>query len=532
MAKILDCTLRDGGYYNNWDFPPSVVERYLSALQHAKVDYVEIGFRALNQPGFLGPFAFSKDAFISQFETPDDVKLAVMINASDFVKDEDGGMDAIDKNFVDRKNSPVDLVRVACHYGEHKKAIPLIGRLKEKGYEVGLNLMQIAMRTKDEILIFANDIDGVDIDLVYIADSTGSLTPIQVEEIIALLKKSISQKIGVHMHDNMGHAEANSNAAIKSGAFIVDATLTGMGRGPGNVKTENLISSHEYRNKKTPNLVPVIELIEDYFQPLQADLGWGRNVFYDIAGQNKIHPTFIQTMLDDDRYNALDIFNAIENLGENASSFSFDALNRTRSEKLEGEEGTWDPKSEILGRNVLLVGNGGSLRQHKDAIELFISQTKPFVICLNAINNIDLRLIDIHAVINLGRIYQEASSYSKLLAPIVVPSLRSLENIDNYLSNSEVRTHGIAVHPETFSFSSRKSILPNELALSYGLAIANAGGARLIYLAGIDGYDDGDIRNAEITDTLSVYGGQDDSVKVVSITPTSFSLPVESVYSF
>ena len=59
--KFIDCTLRDGGYYNNWDFPIPVVEEYLKAMNDLDVDYVEIGFRFLDAKGFKGAFAFSAD---------------------------------------------------------------------------------------------------------------------------------------------------------------------------------------------------------------------------------------------------------------------------------------------------------------------------------------------------------------------------------------------------------------------------------------------------------------------------------------
>ena len=83
--KVLDCTLRDGGYYNNWDFNESLVEKYLSAMSMAKVDIVEIGFRFLPQKKFLGKFAYSEDDFLNSISLPSTISYAVMINASDLI---------------------------------------------------------------------------------------------------------------------------------------------------------------------------------------------------------------------------------------------------------------------------------------------------------------------------------------------------------------------------------------------------------------------------------------------------------------
>ena len=68
--KVLDCTLRDGGYYNNWDFNESIVNNYLSAMSKAKVDIVEIGFRFLPQNKFLGKFAYSEDDYLNSLSLP------------------------------------------------------------------------------------------------------------------------------------------------------------------------------------------------------------------------------------------------------------------------------------------------------------------------------------------------------------------------------------------------------------------------------------------------------------------------------
>ena len=52
--KHLDCTLRDGGYYNNWDFKDSLINKYLKVIDSLNIDYCEIGFRFLKNSGFRG----------------------------------------------------------------------------------------------------------------------------------------------------------------------------------------------------------------------------------------------------------------------------------------------------------------------------------------------------------------------------------------------------------------------------------------------------------------------------------------------
>ena len=77
--KILDCTLRDGGYYVNWDFEPKVVRKYLASIDAAKIDIVEIGFRFLPVNKFLGAFAYSTDEYLSSINLPEGISVAVMV---------------------------------------------------------------------------------------------------------------------------------------------------------------------------------------------------------------------------------------------------------------------------------------------------------------------------------------------------------------------------------------------------------------------------------------------------------------------
>ena len=80
---ILDCTLRDGGYYNNWEFESDVVERYLRSMQAAYVDVIEIGFKSLPKPSFMGPYAYCTDEFLIKLDLPSYPTIGVMINCND-----------------------------------------------------------------------------------------------------------------------------------------------------------------------------------------------------------------------------------------------------------------------------------------------------------------------------------------------------------------------------------------------------------------------------------------------------------------
>ena len=81
--KILDCTLRDGGYYNNWNFQKNLVQQYLDTMSETGIDYIELGFRFLKKNSKLGNCAFTKDSFIKSLKIPKKMNIGIMVNASD-----------------------------------------------------------------------------------------------------------------------------------------------------------------------------------------------------------------------------------------------------------------------------------------------------------------------------------------------------------------------------------------------------------------------------------------------------------------
>ena len=310
--KILDCTLRDGGYYNNWDFSPALIKDYLESMVSIKVDYVEIGFRFISNNDFKAGCAFSTDNYINSLSIPHALKnkIGVMINGSDVLSqgNSTNDIDEVLKGlFKPRKKSPVSLVRIACHLHEFEYCLPAVTWLKGQGYKVGFNLMQINNASDESITEILNLANKYPIDVLYFADSMGSLNAKQITSIVKTIKKNWMGPIGIHTHDSMGNAVNNTMQALKDGVSWVDCTVTGMGRGPGNAQTEYLAIELDSYRKLNTSITKLLKLIRNHFGPLQEQYKWGVNPYYYLAGKHNIHPTYIQTMIDDNRYNEEDI---------------------------------------------------------------------------------------------------------------------------------------------------------------------------------------------------------------------------------
>ena len=522
--KLLDCTLRDGGYYNNWQFDKDLINEYLKVMDEIKVDYVEIGFRFIDKIRTKGPCAYSDESFLKSLKIPKNLKIGIMINAADFVNSKDI-ISLAKKNFRPKKNSLISLIRIACHHNEIKPALPLINWLKNSGYKVGVNIMQIPELSFKDIKNSALNIKKTRADILYFADSLGSLDAEKTEKIIKKIRLFWRGPMGIHTHDNMGKALENSISAIKNSVEWIDSTVTGMGRGPGNTKTEYAIL--EFRNKKLDNdkLVNLLKLIKVYFDPMKEKYKWGSNPFYYYAGLNSIHPSFVQEMLGTNLFDTEDIYHNLNYLSTvGGKKYSNELISLGKKFYKNVNKGSWEPNRVIKNKDVLIIGPGSSILSNKNKIIRFIKKHKPIVLVLNAINPIPKKYIFAHIVCHTLRLLSDIDKYQKFNKYLITPYSSFSKNIKSKIKSKNVLNFGLQVKNKKFKFEKNYVVLPNSLAISYALGISTSGEAKKIYLAGLDGYNDNTPKKYEMDDLFQNYKLEDDAKKIISLTPTNYKI--------
>jgi 4-hydroxy 2-oxovalerate aldolase len=282
---VFDCTIRDGGLVNNYHFSDEFVKGVYETCVKAGVDYMEIGKN--NSPTLMsteefGKWNFSKEEDIRKIvgENNTNLKIAVMSDIGRTVKEE----------LLPKKDSVVDMVRIATYVHQLPEAIELIQEAHEKGYETTVNVMAVAKSTDQEIDQVLDELSKTDVDVIYLADTFGSYHP---EDIARLSKKYIEvakksgKKVGIHAHNNIQLAYANTIEAMKNGVSFLDCTISGLGRGAGNTPMELLLGY--LKNPKYKQL-PVLEFIQEHIVELEKELDWGYSIPYMITGQLTEHP--------------------------------------------------------------------------------------------------------------------------------------------------------------------------------------------------------------------------------------------------
>ena len=299
-VKVLDCTIRDGGICNNWQFDKDTVKRVYTTLAQSGIDYMEIGYQTMDglfDRESVGPWRFCQEDDLRDIVEEHSMKIATMVDIGRFDT----------KKLPNADDSSVDVLRIATYAHQMDQALEMLDDALEKGYETFMNVMAVSTLSPEKMDIFLHQLAGSGVHNVAIVDSFGAMYPYHIRYLVQKYRSILGNEIGlgVHCHNNQQQAFANSIAAIDEGVNFVDATLFGMGRGAGNCPLELLLF---YLNNPKHSMEEIIELTE-YFVQLRFDLLWGYHMPYAITGFLNLHPrSAIERMESDRRFQALDLY--------------------------------------------------------------------------------------------------------------------------------------------------------------------------------------------------------------------------------
>jgi 4-hydroxy 2-oxovalerate aldolase len=525
--KILDCTLRDGGYYNNWNFKKSLVNSYVNAINNLNIDVVEVGFRFLIKKNYHGIFAHITDEYICKLNLNPKTKIAVMINASDLIQNT---KKISAKNLLfflknkkkGKAKTRITYVRLAVHFKEVKFLVPYLKEIKNLGYKVMVNLMQSSDKTKKnfkDVIFLIKKTKAVDV--LYFADSLGCLNAADVKKICFYLKKFWQKEFGFHAHNNMGKALSNVLEACRNGARWIDGTFQGMGRGAGNVETETLLKEFYFKELDFKQLEVLTNLVKNEFEPLKRIYGWGYSIFYYLGALHRIHPSYMQTILEKNKYSNTEIIYMISELKKiNSSSYDSDYLFNLKK-KTESFRNCTDISKFKSNDKILIVAHGDNLKVNSSKVINFIKRNKPTVLSLNLNKIIDSKYINYYMACNGDRILLDLLLYKKLKKPLVFP-----KNIYGHLkiniNPKKIINYGLQLNNEGMASYAKYCQSTSKLVLEYALCFAIPLKPKEIYFAGFDGYADKNI-NAVTQSIISNFKSKYDKIHLKTLTKSCYT---------
>lgn len=539
---LLDCTLRDGGYYNQWDFEPHVVYEYLTAIADSGISLVELGFRNFGADNFKGPFFYTTDEFLETLSLPPGIEYGVMVDAKELI--EFGDVEkAVKELFVSSEHSKISFVRFACRANEVVKIVPAAQALIRLGYTIFINLMQVANCTPEQISDVLGSVHSMaGVRGFYLADSLGNMSPNDISRISTLVRESWNGEIGFHAHDNSGRALVNVEAAITEGMRFIDVTVAGMGRGAGNLPTEKLLLSFLFKADKY-KLEPISRLSIEIFSELKASFKWGESLFYNYGAELNVHPTYVQELLTNAHYRELGPYEIFEKLKmlQDQVSFKQDILAsifksgskvpgnaRSLREVIDRIE-VFNGSSNFTGKDLILVGAGPSIERYKSQIRNLLASTS----CTNVLINDDQYAIGgkiDYVVTTFGpKLVMNKLSIADHVA-LICPADRLTNENSKALKNTRVFNWKFSSSKDVFELSNDGTCSSSVLTLAYFFGMCIAFPPRKIYLIGFDGYGDFDRRTIDTVRIIERFKSLKPDCALIALTPTQYPVEQDSLF--
>lgn len=358
--KVLDCTLRDGGYYSNWDFPKSLVEKYLCVMTDSPVEYVELGYRTPPQKKYYGEYFYTPHSRLFWAKNIlGDKKIAVMFDQKNVREDQV-------QELLEDCNGLVDLVRITVdpNNGEKIQAALILAKIiKELGYKVAFNLMYLSQISDESPVYQMIDEISSHVDFLYLVDSYGSIFPDQLGLLMDNFSSKTQTPLGFHGHNNIEMALSNTLKAVEKGAGIVDSTIMGMGRGAGNLKTE-LLFSYLFKQGRKIDLNALSDLLQSW-DTLYREYEWGTCFPYMTSGMHSLPQKDVMDWMGKRRYSIDAIVRGLQELSVG---------NKTAYQSFSVDNFTYE------GQKALFVGGGESVEKHRDGFLEFVKKNPDLLI--------------------------------------------------------------------------------------------------------------------------------------------------------
>lgn len=384
--KVLDCTLRDGGYINNWDFGVNATKFIITQLYKANIDCIELGFLSV------------ENATESQtiFNSVDKLKYFIPnIN----VKNRLFGMITYDKYPIDYlpdiQQSPITGIRVIFKKNQIDGALEYCKQVKQKGYKLFINPTFIDQYSDKELLDLIQKINKIFPCGMAIVDSMGTLRERDIIRLSYIIDNNLHKDIAIcfHSHNNLQLSFPNAQCLIKScqnRELIIDSTVFGMGRGAGNLCTELITQYINDNHNGQYNLIPILKIVDELINTIFIQSPWGYSVPYYLAATNHCHPNYAKYLVDKQTV-SVETINSLLNMIPTTQKATYDS-NLIKHLYLDKLSNSIDDKDvleqlslKIKDKNILLLGPGKTLKTEGHIINNFISEHNPYTISLNFI---------------------------------------------------------------------------------------------------------------------------------------------------
>lgn len=475
--KVLDCTLRDGGYCNQWEFGFQNAGRIVQGLLHANIDIVECGFlteRTTYRPD------------VTKFNILEQIQSILPLDRSgrSFVCMMNYGEFDVDHLPV-YDGSSINGIRVAFHKRDRADAMEVCRKIQQKGYDVYIQPMVSQSYSREEFIDLIEQSNQIDPKAFYIVDSFGSMKRHELVRLFEITNQYLKSGIciGFHSHNNMQLAYSNAQTFVALDTDhqrIVDSSVFGMGRGAGNLNTELFVEHLNEVYGKHYELKPLLRLIDEILNYFYQQNYWGYSLPNYLSAKHNAHPNYAG-YLDDKKTLTIEDMESIFGMMDGQKKVSYDKayaeslylsyMDQSTAQNQHAEE----LKHQISGKTVLLIAPGKNTELEKDKICEFARQTN---------------------VVSIGVNYRYpylATDY------IFVSNLRRFKNLEQELYSktiitSNIKADGVYLQTSYGALLNDVEYVQDNAGMMLIQYLISMGASKIV-LAGMDGYRHDDEQN-------------------------------------
>ncbi|HNW25854.1 MAG TPA: aldolase catalytic domain-containing protein [Candidatus Gastranaerophilaceae bacterium] len=434
--RILDCTLRDGGYVNEWEFGKNAIQDIISKLIKSKVDIIECGFLTEKQYG--KDFSlFNSTSALKEFINGNEKKgfFVLMLD----IGDNDLNIDKL----VDLKPQAISGIRLTFNPNNIDKTIKIAEKLKKMGYKIFLQPMKTLNYKDDELINLIKKVNRLKPYAFYIVDSFGAMYKNDLLRLFYLVENNLHEeiKIGFHSHNNLqlsfSLAQSLMNLKTKRD-IIIDSSVFGMGRGAGNLATE-LIT--RYINDNIQNkyeITPLLNIYDEYLSSIFAKTPWGYSLPHFLSAAHNCHPNYSTYLLNKQTISVETINILLKELSEKDKSvYNKDLIEniylKYQKHKIDDKKTRKYLSDNFKGKEILVLAPGETISSESSKIQKFIEKEKPIVISVNFSHN----LCDYVFISNVQR-FNKLKNSNQLQEPVIITSNIAQKTKENtYILNYE-----------------------------------------------------------------------------------------------
>lgn len=473
--RLLDCTLRDGGYINQWNFGEKTIRSIIARLTEAGTDIIEAGF--------LRNCTWDKDktlfSSIKELKTvlpgnPGSTRFAAMALHNQY-----------DVEKLEPCDGTIDIIRVTFHDYDIEEGLAFCRKVKEKGYQLFVNPINIMGYSDQQLLTLLEKVNRLHPYGFSIVDTFGSMTGTELIRIYSLCENNLEKDtvLGLHLHENMAQSYSLAQSFLKmreqGRSCVLDASLNGMGRVPGNLCMELIM---DYLNKhfgKSYDLDPVLDAIEESISPIKKQEPWGYMAEYFLSAKYNLHRNYAEYLLTKGSLSSRDMHQLLRLIPEDKKSvFDQDYMEylyqQYENHTISDEKTLEALRDSFADRKVLVLAPGPGLEKYRNKVEAYQKEQDLLPVSVNFFYD---RQDQGYAFFSNSKRFQEYRSLRRQGPQVILTS--------NITAGIRPRDHVI----NRYRLSSGEKEKENSGILLLRLLVLL--GVREAALAGFDGYQEG-----------------------------------------